>query len=386
MENATIHNIGIIMNGVTGRMGTNQHLLRSIAAIIAQGGVKISDAERIMPDPILVGRNPAKLAKLAAQAGVKRWTTDLNEALADKQNVIYFDSQTTDRRVAAVKQAIAAGKHIYCEKPIATTTREALELYRLARKAGVKNGVVQDKLWLPGMLKLKMLHETGFFGRIFSVRGEFGYWVFEGDSVPAQRPSWNYRKEDGGGIIIDMLCHFRYVLDNLFGNVRAVSCLGATHIPKRWDEAGRAYDATADDAAYATFELDGGIIAHVNSSWCVRVRRDDLFVLQVDGTRGSAVAGLRDCWVQPYGATPRPVWNPDIEQPINFYQSWQKLPDQQHYDNAFKIQWELFLRHVVKDEPFRWSLLEGAKGVQLAEKGVESWKKRKWIPIPELKA
>lgn len=386
MENATIHNIGIIMNGVTGRMGTNQHLLRSIAAIIAQGGVKISDAERIMPDPILVGRNPDKLAKLAAQAGVKRWTTDLSEALADKQNTVYFDSQTTDRRADAVRKAIAAGKHIYCEKPIATTTREALDLYQLARKAGVKNGVVQDKLWLPGMLKLKMLHETGFFGRIFAVRGEFGYWVFEGDSVPAQRPSWNYRKEDGGGIIIDMLCHFRYVLDNLFGNVRAVSCLGATHIPKRWNESGNAYEATADDAAYATFELDGGIIAHINSSWCVRVRRDDLFVLQVDGTRGSAVAGLRDCWVQPYGATPRPVWNPDIEQPINFYQSWQKLPDQQHYDNAFKIQWELFLRHVVKNEPFRWSLLEGAKGVQLAEKGVESWKKRKWISIPELKA
>ena len=386
MENATIHNIGIIMNGVTGRMGTNQHLLRSIAAIIAQGGVKISDAERIMPDPILVGRNPAKLAKLAAQAGIKRWTTDLDEALADKQNTVYFDSQTTDRRVAAVKQAIAAGKHIYCEKPIATTTREALELYKLARKAGVKNGVVQDKLWLPGMLKLKALRDSGFFGRIFAVRGEFGYWVFEGDKVPAQRPSWNYRKEDGGGIIIDMLCHYRYVLDNLFGNVRAVSCIGATHIGKRWDESGHAYKATADDAAYATFELDSGVVAHINSSWCVRVRRDDLFVLQVDGTKGSAVAGLRDCWTQTYGATPRPVWNPDIEQPFNFHETWQKVPNQQSYDNAFKIQWELFLRHVVKGEPFRWSLLEGAKGVQLAEKSIESWKKRKWISVPELKS
>jgi predicted dehydrogenase len=386
MANPIIHNVGIIMNGVTGRMGTNQHLLRSIAAIIKQGGVKAGETEFIMPDPILVGRNPVKLEKLVAQAGVKRWTTNLDEALADQRNVIYFDSQTTDRRVAAVKQAIAAGKHIYCEKPTATTTAAALDLYRLAKKAGLKNGVVQDKLWLPGMLKLKVLRDTGFFGEILSVRGEFGYWVFEGDNVPAQRPSWNYRKEDGGGMMIDMLCHYRYVLDNLFGEVQAVSCLGATHIGKRWDEAGKAYKATADDSAYATFELAGGIIAHINSSWCVRVRRDDLFTLQVDGTKGSAVAGLRDCWVQPYGATPRPVWNPDIDQPLNFYDTWQKVPHQTSYDNAFKIQWEMFLRHVVKNEPFRWSLLEGAKGVQLAEKGLESSRKRAWVKVPELKA
>ena len=386
MTKLIIHKVGIIMNGVTGRMGTNQHLMRSIAAIRAQGGVKVGKAEVIMPDPILVGRNPDKLRRLANQAHVSRWTTSLDEALADPHNIIYFDSQTTERRAAAVRQAIAAGKHIYCEKPTATTTREAVALYKLARKAGVKNGVVQDKLWLPGMLKLQALRDSGFFGRIFAVRGEFGYWVFEGHKTPAQRPSWNYRKEDGGGIIMDMLCHYRYVLDNLFGNVRAISCIGATHIGKRWNEAGRVYKATADDAAYATFELDNGIVAHINSSWCVRVRRDDLFVLQVDGTKGSAVAGLRDCWIQSYGATPRPVWNPDIEQPLNFRETWRKVPNRQAYDNAFKIQWELFLRHVVKNEPFRWSLLEAAKGVQLAEKGVESWMKRKWIPIPELKA
>ncbi len=386
MEQAKIHHVGIIMNGVTGRMGTNQHLLRSVAAIIKQGGVKLPDDESIMPDPILVGRNSAKLETLAATAGVKRWTTDLNEALGDKYNAIYFDSQTTDRRADAVKAAIQAGKHIYCEKPTAVSTEAALELYRLAKNAGLKNGVVQDKLWLPGLLKLKMLRDSGFFGQILSVRGEFGYWVFEGDTVTPQRPSWNYRKEDGGGIIIDMLCHYRYVLDNLFGEVRAVSCLGATHIPKRWDENGEPYKATADDSAYATFELAGGIIAHINSSWCVRVRRDDLFVLQVDGTKGSAVAGLRDCWVQAYGSTPRPTWNPDIDRPLNFYDTWEKSPHQQTYDNAFKIQWEMFLRHVMKNEPFRWSLLEGAKGVQLAEKGLESWKKRKWVTVPELKA
>jgi predicted dehydrogenase len=383
----TTHTVGIIMNGVTGRMGLNQHLRRSIWAIIKQGGLKLSASEVIMPKPILVGRKAAKLAEISAECGGLPFTTKLDEALASKDYTIYFDSQTTDRRAADVKRAIAAGKHIYCEKPIADTLEVALDLFRVADKAGVKHGVVQDKLWLPGLRKLATLRDLGFFGRMFSVRGEFGYWVFEGDTVPIQRPSWNYRKEEGGGIIIDMLCHWRYVLDNLFGPVKAVSCMGATHIPERWDESGKMYKATADDAAYATFEIDnpnGPILAHFNSSWCVRVRRDDLVTFQVDGTKGTAVAGLRDCWIQHYGSTPRPVWNPDIPSPLNYFDTWQKVPEQDTFDNAFKIQWELFLRHVVKDEPFRWGLLEGAKGVQLAEKGIESWRERRWVDIPAL--
>ena len=378
------HSIGIIMNGVTGRMGTNQHLLRSIAAIIKQGGVKISEEETIMPDPILVGRNTSKLEKLCELTGIKKMTTNLDEALANENNIIYFDSQVTGRRAAAVKQAVRAGKHIYCEKPIAVDTKTAMELYKLCQDAGLKNGVVQDKLWLPGIIKLKRLIQQGFFGKILSVRGEFGYWVFEGESIPAQRPSWNYRKEDDGGIIVDMLCHWRYVLDNVFGKVKAVSCIAATHIPKRIDEQGKSYTCTADDSAYATFELEDGIIAHFNSSWTVRVRRDDLLTLQVDGTKGSAVAGLRECYIQHYGNTPRPVWNPDIAQPINFFDGWSIVPEQETYDNAFKVQWELFLKHVVKDEPFPWDLRDGAKGVQLAEKGIESWSKRCWVDIPEL--
>ncbi len=372
------------MNGVTGRMGTNQHLLRSICAIIKQGGVKVSADETIMPDPILVGRNENKLKALCELSGVEKFTTNLDEALRDDSYSVYFDAQVTDRRSDAVKKAIDAGKHVYCEKPTATTTEAALELYDIAREAGVKNGVVQDKLWLPGMIKLKRLMENNFFGRILSVRGEFGYWVFEGESIPAQRPSWNYRKEDGGGIIVDMLCHWRYVLDSLFGEVKRVSCLGATHIPERIDENGDKYPCTADDSAYATFELATGVIAHINSSWTVRVRRDDLLTLQVDGTKGSAVAGLRDCWIQHYGNTPKPVWNPDIPQPINFFDGWAKVPEQEPFDNAFKVQWELFLKHVVKDDPFPWSLKEGAKGVQLAEKGLESWEKRAWIEVDNL--
>src|SRR6201995_2582539 len=376
MSGATIHKVGIIMNGVTGRMGTNQHLMRSIAEIIKQGGVKISPGETIMPDPILIGRDENKLKKLSQISCVTKMSTALDQALADAANVIYFDAQITGKRAEGIRKAVMAGKHIYCEKPIATDTKQAMELYQLCKDHNVKHGVVQDKLWLPGILKIKRLIQQGFFGRILSVRGEFGYWVFEGNNIAAQRPSWNYRKEDDGGIISDMLCHWRYVLDNVFGKVKAVSCIGATHIPERVDETGKKYACTADDSAYATFELEGGVIAHFNSSWTVRVRRDDLLTLQVDGTHGSAVAGLRECYIQHYGNTPKPVWNPDIPQPINFFEGWAKVPEQETYDNAFKVQWELFLKHVVKGDPFPWDMREGVKGVQLAEKGLESWSKK----------
>ena len=376
--------LGIIMHGITGRMGYNQHLVRSICAIRDQGGVALANGDRVMPDPVLIGRNAEKVQAIAAKHGVKRTATDLDAALANKDDTIFFDAGTTQMRPGLLEQAIKAGKHIYCEKPITADLETALELARLAGAAGVKNGVVQDKLFLPGLRKLKRLIDGGFFGSILSVRGEFGYWVFEGDWQPGQRPSWNYRAEDGGGIIVDMLCHWRYVLDNLFGPVRAVMCLGATHIPERVDEQSRAYAATADDAAYATFQLDGGIVAQINSSWCVRVYRDELFSLQVDGTHGSAVAGLRECKVQHRATTPKAVWNPDLPNPIPFRAGWQDVPDNTVFDNGFKVQWEQFLRHVADDAPFQWDLLAGAKGVQLAELGLRSWRERRWLDVSDL--
>jgi predicted dehydrogenase len=376
--------LGIIMNGVTGRMGTNQHLIRSIVAIRNQGGVVLKDGSRVVPDPILVGRDAAKLQRLAEANQIARWTTDLDAALADKNDTLFFDAASTQLRAGLIKKAIAAGKDIYCEKPVAETTADALELYAIAEKAGVKHGVVQDKLFLPGLLKLKMLIDSGFFGRILSVRGEFGYWVFEGDWQGAQRPSWNYKKEEGGGIILDMLCHWRYVLDNLFGEVKSVLCHGATHIPERVDEKGRRYQATADDAAYSIFELEGGITAQINSSWTTRVRRDDLVTFHVDGTHGSAVAGLTRCHSQARINTPKPVWNPDVRQPIDFYASWTEVPDNQAYDNGFKTEWELFIRHLYDGGPFPWNLKAGAKGVQLAELGLKSWAERRWIDVPAL--
>ena len=376
------HRIGIIMNGVTGRMGTNQHLMRSIVEIIKQGGVPVSQDESIMPVPVLVGRNPEKLAKLGELSGVGKWSTNLEKELSDPFNTVYFDAQITGRRSEAVKEAIKAGKHIYCEKPAATSASVARELAAACDEAGVIHGVVQDKLWLPGLIKLRNLIEEGFFGRILSVRGEFGYWVFEGHTIKSQRPSWNYRKEEEGGIIMDMLCHWRYVLDNLFGEVKGLFCLGSTHIHERIDENDEAYLCTAEDAAYATFELEGGIIAHFNSSWATRVRRDDLLTIQVDGTLCSAVAGLRRCWVQPYSQTPKAVWNPDIPNPIDFNENWQEVFAGETYENAFKAQWELFLKHVVTGVPFPWNLHEGAKGVELAELAMESWQKRSWVKVP----
>ncbi|MFI9234193.1 Gfo/Idh/MocA family protein [Streptomyces rimosus] len=376
--------VRIAMNGVTGRMGYRQHLVRSILALREQGGLDLGDGTVIWPEPVLVGRTEHKLRALAERHGLAHWNTDLDAVLADDSIDIYFDAQVTAAREDAVKKAIAAGKHLYCEKPTAAGLDGALELARLADEAGVKHGVVQDKLFLPGLLKLRRLVEGGFFGRILSVRGEFGYWVFEGDWQSAQRPSWNYRAEDGGGIAVDMFPHWEYVLHELFGRVRTVQAQVTTHVPRRWDESGKPYEATADDAAYGIFQLDGGIVAQINSSWAVRVHRDELVEFQVDGTEGSAVAGLRGCRVQHRAATPKPVWNPDVPTTEPFRDQWQEVPDNGAFDNGFKAQWELFLRHVVRDEPWRWDLAAGARGVQLAELGLRSSTEGRRLDVPEL--
>ena len=364
--------IGIILNGVTGRMGTNQHLARSILAIREQGGVELTDGTQLLPVPILTGRNEGKLRALAERYGVENYSTDLDAVLGDGFYEIFFDASGTPYRVAFLEKAIAAGKHVYCEKPIATSFSDSLMVAELAEAAGVKNGTVQDKLWLPGIVAFRKLKEEGFFGEILSVRGEFGYWVFTGhdEGHPPQRPSWNYRKEDGGGMIIDMHCHWRYVIDNLFGEVTGVFTHAATHLPERIDEDGKPYKCTADDSAYALFK----------TSWDVRVRRDDLLTMQVDGTMGSAVVGLRKCWAQSAANTPRPVWNPDVDNPIDFQANWEVV-EPGKCDNAFKVQWELFLKHVADDAEFPWTLREGAKGVQLAELSLQSHEEGRWVAV-----
>ncbi|MGO4854714.1 Gfo/Idh/MocA family protein [Phaeovulum sp. W22_SRMD_FR3] len=376
--------IGIIMHGVTGRMGMNQHLIRSILALRAQGGMALKDGTMLIPDPIIVGRDAAKIEALAKKHGVDRWTTDLDAALANPDDTIFFDAASTKLRPGLLRRAIDAGKHVYSEKPVSEGLEEAVAIARYAKEKGVKNGIVHDKLDLPGLVKLKRLRDSGFFGKILSVKGEFGYWVFEGDWMPAQRPSWNYRAADGGGMVSDMLCHWRYVLDNVVAPVKSVSCTTATHIADRWDEKGQHYKATADDAAYATFMLEGDIVAHINSSWCTRVRRDDLVTFQIDGTHGSAVAGLHKCYSQHRVNTPKPVWNPDQPQALNFFEGWEEVPDNAVLDNGFKVQWEQFLRHVVEDGTWAYTLTEGAKGVQLAEAGYRSARERRWVDLEDL--
>jgi predicted dehydrogenase len=376
--------VGIVMNGVTGRMGYRQHLVRSILALREQGGLPLADGTLIWPEPVLVGRNAEKLKSIAERHSLANWTTELDSALGDPGNEIYFDAQLTQLRYPAVRRALAAGQHVYVEKPVAATLPEALDLARLARAAGLKNGVVQDKIFLPGLIKLQRLVDGGFFGRILSVRGEFGYWVFEGDWQQAQRPSWNYRAADGGGIVLDMFPHWQYVLERLVGPVRSVYAHAVTHLPERWDEQGRKYRADADDAAYAVFELDGGVVAQVNSSWAVRVHRAELVEFQIDGTDGSAVAGLRDCVFQHRAGTPKPVWNPDVPSAERFLDQWPPVPDNAELGNGFKAEWELFLAHVVSGTPFPYDLLAGARGVQLAELGLASAREGRRMAVPEL--
>jgi len=364
--------IRVIMNGVTGRMGYRQHLVRSVLAIRDDGGVGLAGGERITVEPILVGRNAEKLAALAVQHGVSDFTTDLDEALEDGSASVYFDAQVTSERKKSILKAIGAGKHIYTEKPIAESVDEGIELVTAAAEAGVINGVVHDKLYLPGLVKLKRLIDSGFFGRILSVRGEFGYWVFEGDLLPAQRPSWNYRAEDGGGMVLDMFPHWNYVLENLFGKVQAVTAKAVTHIPERWDEQGRKYAATADDSAYAIFELEDDVIAQINSSWAVRVDRGELVEFQVDGTHGSAVAGLFGCRIQPRVSTPMPVWNPDLPTTEDFRSQWEQIPDNAEFSNGFRAQWEQFLSDIDAGRPHSYDLAAGVRGLQLAEAGLTS--------------
>src|SRR5579863_3643256 len=376
--------ISVALNGVTGRMGYRQHLVRSLLSIREQGGVRLDDGTAVYPEPILVGRSEERLRAIAERHGLARWTTSLDEVLADPSVEVYFDAAVTSGREASLMRAIEAGKHVYTEKPVASSLDGAVRLAQAAAAAGIVHGVVHDKLFLPGVIKLRRLVSEGFFGRVLSVRLEFGYWVFEGDGIPAQRPSWNYRALDGGGIVLDMFPHWQYLLTDLFGPVTALYARTATHVPRRWDESGLSYEATADDAAYAVLEFAGGAFASVNSSWTVRVNRRELLELQVDGTHGSAVAGLRHCAVQHRVSTPLPVWNPDLPDPIDYQSQWTDVPDNMTFENGFKAEWELFLKSAAEGRPFTWDLVEGAKGVQLAGLALQSSAEGRRMLVPAL--
>jgi predicted dehydrogenase len=379
-----IRPIGVIMNGVTGRLGTNQHLVASLLAIRAEGGLPLRNGDRLMPEPLLLGRNPDKLERLAAAHGGLRWTTGMDAALGDPAMAVYFDVSATGGRTGRVGQALDAGRHVYLEKPIAETLEDALAIARRAHAAGVKHGTVQDKLHLPGFEKMRKVRDSELLGRILSVRITFGWWVFDGELHPTQRSSWNYRRRDGGGLILDMFPHWRYIVDNLFGSMAAVSCRATTQIERRIDERGEPYQVDVEDEAFATVELEGGALAYIDASWCSRVRRDDLLTVQVDGTAGSAVCGLHRCFVQPLAATPRPAWNIMADREGSLLDDWQEVPSMGPYRNSYRVGWENFLRYVAEDGPFACTLLEGAKGVQLAEACHRSHRERRWVDLPAL--
>jgi predicted dehydrogenase len=376
--------IRILMDGVTGRLGQNQHLIRSLLAIRNEGGLVLANGDRLVPEPVLLGRNAEKLATLASAHGGLAWSTDVAASLADPAVEIYFDAALTAGRVGRAKRAIAAGKHIYLEKPVADSLDDALDLYRAAKAAGVKHGVVQDKVFLPGFHKLRKVRDAGFFGRILSVRLEFGWWVFDGELFPSQRSSWNYKKREGGGLILDMFPHWRYILENLVGNIEAVSCRKTTQVPKRRDERGDPYDVDVEDEVFATLQIEGGILAQIDCSWASRVKRDDMLTMKIDGTLGSAVTTLHRCFIQPLAGTPKPVWSVDVLQATDFNAQWQEVPDVDVNKNSYRCGWELFLKHVVDGTPFPSPLLAGAKGVQLAEACYRSDAERRWIDLPEL--
>ncbi len=378
--------IGIVMNGITGRMGRNQHLTMAIGGIRKDGGLLLKDGTRLMPDPILLGRDAERVQAVAKAAGIEKWSTDLDAALSDTNYPIYFDGVSTKARPGNLHKAIAAGKHIYTEKPTAESFADARGLYDAAKAKGIKHGVVADKLWAPGLAKLRQLVKTGFFGKVLMVRIEGCYWVFEGDLQPAQRPSWNARKADGGGMILDMMPHYSYMLDAVGGRPLDVVCHADTLVKKRWDEKGEPFTADADDSCLAISRLAGGAMAQIMSSWCVRVKRDDIIVMQVDGTEGSAVAGLQHCYIQRREGTPKGQWSLDVAAPVDFYKDWQKIPETEPYKNAFRIQWEMFLRHVIEGGDYPWNLRAGAQGVQYAEAAEQSWRSRRWIDLPEVAA
>ena len=378
--------LGIIMHGVTGRMGYNQHLVRSICAIRDAGRRRACERRPrdARSDPGRPQRGEARRDRRSGTAS-RATTTDLDAALANTDDTVFFDAGSTQMRADLLSKAIDAGKDVYCEKPIADTLADAIKVAKLARSRGIKNGVVQDKLFLPGLRKMKLLKDAGFFGRMLSVRGEFGYWVFEGDLQPIQRPSWNYRKADGGGIILDMLCHWRYVLDNLFGEVKAVSCLGVTHIPRAHRRSGQALHGRCRRCRLCDVRARGR-----------RDRADQLVLVRArEARRSRHLPGRRHARLG--GRRPHALLHPaSREHAASGLESGRAADDElqravggsaghQAYDNGFKLQWEDFIRHVVRGSALDVrSARKASRACSSPSSGCKSWAERRWLDVPDL--
>ncbi|MFL5334274.1 MAG: Gfo/Idh/MocA family oxidoreductase [Geminicoccaceae bacterium] len=376
--------LGIIIHGATSRIGTTQHLLNSLIPIRQEGGLPLSNGDRLMPDPILVGRTPEKLQALAERLGLTRWTTDLDAALANPEDELFFECAYGGGRAQLAHRAIKAGKHIYLEKPVADSLAEVLELRAAAEAAGRKHAVMQDKIHLPGLVKLKTVLGLGTLGKLLSMKLEFGWWVFDGEVIPAQRTSWNYKQAMGGGLVLDMFPHWRYVIDHLFGAPTALTCHMRTAQPKRWDEQHRPYDVDVEDEARAILEFPDGMVGEIFSSWATRIRRDDMLVITAEGTAGSATCTLHQCWMQTLANTPKPLFPVNAPQPMDFRSQWAEVPELVPFKNSYRQAWEAFLRHVAEDAPNTASLLQAAHGLQLIEACHTSHKERRWVSLPPI--
>jgi predicted dehydrogenase len=375
---------GIIVNGATGRIGATQHLANALAPIRAEGGLPVG-GDRIVPRLLLVGRDRERLAGIAESYGIGDWSTDLDAALARPDFTVFFDAAATHQRVAALGKAIAAGKHIYSEKPVAPSLAEGHALLEAAQARGLKAGAVEDKLNLPGLQKMLRLAQSGFFGRVTGFKLDFGWWVFDGTERPSQRPSWNYRKSGGGGLTHDMMPHWRYVIEGILGPIARVVAATKTAIPERVDEEGRRYAVDVDDTSVTLAELASGAVGTIICSWATRVRRDDLLTLQIDGTGGSALAGLHRCWVQSAAATSTVRrFNPDTDIGADYRSDWTEVADATAYTNPYRVGWENFLRHVVADAPLLCDFAAGLRDVQLAEACYRSVAQRTWVSIDDI--
>ena len=378
-----VKEIGIIVNGATGRIASTQHLANALVPIRAEGGLT-DGADRIVPRLLLVGRNAERLVEIARAHGIDRWTSDLDDALAQPGFSVFFDAAATKQRVLALTKAIAADKHIYSEKPVAPSFAEGLALLRAARSRRLKHGAVEDKILLPGLQKLLGLAKQGYFGRITGFALEFGWWVFDGLERPSQRPSWNYQRSGGGGLTSDMYPHWRYLIEGILGPIHKVTAAAMTAIPERVDELGHRYRVDVDDTAITLAELASGAVGTIRCSWATRVRRDDLLTLQVDGTGGSAIAGLHRCWTQSATDTPaiRHI-NPTVDIGADYRGGWKEVTTAGTYANPYRVGWEYFIRHVVSDAPFVSDLSAGIRDVQLAEACCRSVSEQKWITLEE---
>ncbi len=379
----SVETLGIVLNGASGGIANRQHLERALIPMIREGGLPVG-GRRIVPKLLLVGRDEGRLKAVADRFGLDAWTTDLSAAIADPAYPVVFDAGVTGARAGLLRSAIEAGKHVYAEKPVVTDVAVGRELLALAEAKGVKHGVVEDKLFLPGLEKLKLARAQGLIGRVLQFRLDFGYWIFTGHDVPTQRPSWNYRRGEGGGLLLDMYPHWRYVVEGVLGPIDSVVSTAWTAIPERIDEAGKPYAVDTDDSNATLVRLKSGAVGVITSSWATRVKRDDLVTFQVDGTEGSAVAGLHRCRVQPLAATPKARFDPNVDHGQDYDRDWMDMPELSPVRNGYRAGWEAFIRHVVAGEPMAADLAAGIRDVALAVACETSVAEGRWVAMDSL--